>query len=149
MLAAQRQFKQALEDATKAAERNPPLHEILANKVDIEIELGYFDQAKTELEHLEKEFKGRVARDVQLGLRCKLALRQGDWKAADGFYGQLQNKALAVHQGLRHEILKQKLADNGISTLEAQEAREEWRALEVKFKRQSPEFFVSTMYDDA
>jgi tetratricopeptide (TPR) repeat protein len=120
--AARKQFEAALEDAELAILRNPPLHEILAQHIDILIELGRFEDAAHRLDRLSLQFKGRNHRNAQLGLLCKLALRQGRWKEAEDFYQQLQAKDLPVHLGLLREILSQKSQDRKIPERERQEA---------------------------
>lgn len=111
LYAARKQFEPALAEANLAAQRQPPLHEILTNRIDILIELARYDEAAGQLDSVEQHFKGRAAKDVQTGLRCKLALRQGDWREAEHFYGSLHNKELPVHKSLRAELLRQKADD--------------------------------------
>jgi hypothetical protein len=69
--------------------------------------------------------KGRTAKDVQVGLNCKLALRQGQWRDAEGFHSQLHNKGSIVHKYLRAELLRQKALDLTVLQSEQKEATEE------------------------
>lgn len=133
--AARKEFQAALVDAELAIERKPPLHEILAQHVDILIELGRFDDAKARLEELSQKFKGRNTKDAQLGLQCKLSLRQSDWREAEAHYMHLNAKDLPVHLGLRREILRQKSQDPRISAEDRDQAMEEMNNLEAKLAR--------------
>jgi tetratricopeptide (TPR) repeat protein len=129
LYAARGQFDRALVEANRAAQRNPPLHEILTNRIDILIELARYDEARQELNVVAQQFKGRAARDVQTGLRCKLALRQGNWREAEPLYTSLHNKDFPVHKSLRAELLRQKALDMAVPLHEREMAREEAGAL--------------------
>ncbi len=128
--AAKKAFVSALEDSEIACRREPPLHEILAMRVDILIELKRFPEAAEKLTDLEMRFRGRNARDVQLGLRCKLELRQGNWQQAEKCYQQLNSKKLPVHLGLRVEILRQRLVDPELKSGDTRALEQELGALE-------------------
>ena len=126
LYAAKGQFESALVEADRAALRNPPLHEILTNRIDILIELERYDKALHELGIVEQQFKGRAAKDVQTGLRCKLALRQGNWREAEPLYTALHNKDFPVHKALRAELLRQEEAlDMAVPVRERELAKEE------------------------
>jgi len=134
LYAARRQYEAALADTEIACRRVPPLHEILANRVDILIELGRFADAHTQIQDLSKQFGGPRHRDVQIGLLCKLSLRQHDWREAESFYKKLHAKHLRVHRGLRLEILRQKIEDPDITPEDRKAAEEELGALESEAK---------------
>lgn len=125
-----RQWEAALSDSEIACLRKPPLHEILAQRVDILIELGRYERASEEIEELSKSFGGRQARNVQFGLRCKLALRKGDWREAEEQYGRMPDKDLNVHRALRLEVLRQKQLDQQLSRVEQAQAKAEFAELE-------------------
>jgi tetratricopeptide (TPR) repeat protein len=125
LYAAKGQFESALVEADRAALRNPPLHEILTNRIDILIELERYEKALQELGIVEQQFKGRAAKDVQTGLRCKLALRQGNWREAEPLYTALHNKDFPVHKALRAELLRQKALDMAVPVRERELAKEE------------------------
>jgi hypothetical protein len=91
--------------------------------------LGKYDEALSELDNVEQHFKGKAAKDVQTGLRCKLALRQGDWREAEQFYAVLHNKELPVHKSLHAELLRQKAIDSALSSQDRKIASEESQAL--------------------
>ncbi len=128
--AAKKQFHLALEDAETAIRREPPLHEIFAQYIDILIELERYADAERELAALARKFRGRNARDIQHGLRCKLQLRQGNWREAEAMYQQLHLKELPVHRALRREILRQKIQDARVIGDERHQAKEELTDLE-------------------
>ena len=129
LYAAKGQFHRALEEADRAALRTPPVAEILANRIDILIELERYKDALVELDQVALRFKGSAARDVQVGLRCKLQLRQANWREAEVLYSTLHNKEFPVHKSLRAELLRQKSTDLTISADERKVAREEAHAL--------------------
>jgi tetratricopeptide (TPR) repeat protein len=129
LYAAKKQFDRALIEADRAVKRNPPLHEILTSRIDILIELGRYDEALKDLTSVEQQFKGRGAKDVQLGLRLKLALRQSNWRDAEQFYSTLHNKDLPVHKSLRAELLRQKASDKSVSVEDRKAADEESQSL--------------------
>jgi hypothetical protein len=89
------------------------------------IELERYDDALRELGSVEQQFKGRTAKDVQTGLRCKLALRRGNWREAEPLYTALHNKDLPVHKSLRAELLRQKSLDAAVPLKEREQAKEE------------------------
>lgn len=129
LYAAKKRFERALTEADKAAQRNPPLHEILTNRIDILIELKRYEDALHELSEVEQRFKGKAARDVQTGLRCKLALRQGKWREAEPLYAALHNKEYPVHKSLKAELLRQKAGDTTLPSGEREKAKTEADAL--------------------
>jgi tetratricopeptide (TPR) repeat protein len=129
LYAAKKQFPKALVEANLAAERQPPLHEILTNRIDILIELTRYSEALSELAKVEQQFKGKSAKDVQVGLRCKLALRQGHWREAEELYATLHNKEVPVHKSLRAELLRQKAVDANVVDVERKAANEESKVL--------------------
>jgi tetratricopeptide (TPR) repeat protein len=129
LYAARGQFDRALDEANRAALRNPPLHEILTTRIDILIELKRYDDALQELSVVEQQFTGKTAKDVQTGLRCKLHLRQGHWREAEPLYTALHNKDFPVHKSLRAELLRQKAIDMTVAPAERKLAKEESESL--------------------
>jgi tetratricopeptide (TPR) repeat protein len=136
--AARKQFLSALEDTENACLREPPLHHILAQRVDILIELSRFPEATDKLVELESRFRGRNAHDVHLGLRCKLELRQGNWQQAEKYHDQLDSKTSAVHLGLRAEILRQKITDSKLKEHERNALEQEAKTIESKLAWNPP-----------
>jgi len=127
--AAKKQFGPALAEADLAVKRTPPLHEMLTNRIDILIELQRYPEAIRELNRVEQQFRGKTAKDVQVGLRCKLALRQGRWSEAEDLYLQLSKKDSIVHKHLRADILRQKSLDAAIPSRDRSEAKIEAESL--------------------
>ena len=147
--AAKKQFGPALTEANLAAQRTPPLHEMLTNRIDILIELHRYPEALEELSRVEQQFRGKMARDVQVGLRCKLALRQGLWSEAEGFYSQLHNKESLVHKHLRADILRQKSVDAKVSSQDRNDAKAELELLTKELTAVGATFpFVSDGAED-
>jgi tetratricopeptide (TPR) repeat protein len=130
--AAKRQFELAIKDADEAARRQPPLHEILSSRVDILIELGRYPEAAKALDELEGQFRSKVLRNVRSGLRCKMALRQGDWRTAELLFEKITSPDLDVHQKLLFEILRQKTLDGSLSAKEQEKAKAQLLALSSK-----------------
>ena len=107
--AARGQWTEASQDAEIACKGVYPRFEAMAQRADILIELSRFPEASSAIEDLFP--KGIMKRDVKTGLKCKLSLRQGKWQEAEVLWQGLQQKELPVQQGLRKEILLQKVAD--------------------------------------
>lgn len=107
-----RQWPEALADANAACDERYPVFECLTQRADILIEMGSHAEALEAINQL-RPFN-TVKRDVVTGLRCKLALSQGRWREAEVFWGQLRQKDLPVHRGLRAGILQQKAEDQAI-----------------------------------
>jgi tetratricopeptide (TPR) repeat protein len=127
---ARRQWEAALADSEIACLRKPPLHEILALRVDILIELARYERASEEIEELSKSFGGRQASDVQFGLRCKLALRRRSWREAEEQYRHMSDRDSDIHRAIRLEILRQKQVDQQLSRVEQAQAGAEFAELE-------------------
>jgi hypothetical protein len=102
---------------------------MLTNRIDILIELQRYPEAIRELNRVEQQFRGKTAKDVQVGLRCKLALRQGRWSEAEDLYLQLSKKDSIVHKHLRADILRQKSLDAAIPSRDRSEAKIEAESL--------------------
>jgi tetratricopeptide (TPR) repeat protein len=146
---ARREFKAALADIERAAKRDPPLHEILATRANILVELGRYAEAGEWLGDLEKRFRGAKARDVHNGLWCKMALRQGRWEQAEEMYQQLKAKDLPVHQALRMEIVRQRLQSGSGSPEERTRLEEELGMLTEAQERAGVRFAFEAGMDGA
>jgi len=129
---AQRNFRSALIYAENACDSPGRRFEFLTNRVDILIELEEFERATNELTELDRLFRvGWDRIDVRLGLRCKLLLRQKQWRQAGSLWKDIEDKQTPVCWGLRVEILRQTIEDVNASPGERIEAREELERLEV------------------
>lgn len=121
--ATHKQWTEALQDADVACESIPPRFEAMAQRADILIELGRFPEAASAIEDLVPI--GVQKRDVKTGLKCKLLLRQGKWQEAEVLWQGLRQKELPVQQGLRKEILLQKVKDVMTAPVDRKEATDE------------------------
>jgi len=98
--------------------------EAYARKISILIELQRFQDALARLDELKKKF-GTHRSDIQLGLRCKLLIRQGRWHEAKTVWDKMRNKNLPVHLRLLQRILELKVVDPTISLVERETATKE------------------------
>jgi uncharacterized protein HemY len=111
LLNARNRFQEALPHAELALRGSKRRFEVEATLVNTLIEVGSFDRARQALDELDKQNAGPINRDVKIGLRCKLYLRERKWKDADRLWGELSDKSWPVHRGLRQEILQQQIDD--------------------------------------
>jgi tetratricopeptide (TPR) repeat protein len=126
LLNARKKFQEALEHAQIAANTHQNRFEVLANLVDLEIEMSDFNSAAEELSELEKGHKtAGNRRDVLLGLRCKLSLKQNRWREAEDLWKKIDGRTKPVHLALRVEILKQRIKDSATSPGQRAEAETE------------------------
>jgi tetratricopeptide (TPR) repeat protein len=112
LLNAQKRFAAALPHAREATKGTRRRFEMEATYIDIMIELEDFPNATKKLEELDKlgHFAGDK-RDVVLGLKCKLLLRQRKWRTAEEIWNLLEDKSSPVHVALRMNILEQQMED--------------------------------------
>ena len=115
LLSAKKKFLEALPHAELALQGAERRFEAEATLVDTLIELGRFQKAREALDELDKQKTGPVNRDVRIGLRCKLYLRERKWKDAGQLWNELADKSWPVHRGLRQEILQQQIDDPATS----------------------------------
>lgn len=121
-------WEAALAEAEQACETGHSPFEAFATKIDCQIHLQRFPEAEATLGQVEERFKSH-RRDVQLGLRCKLLIRRGQWKEAKVVWDQLQNKTKSVHRALLLRILDLKSKDSSVPLLERQQAEAESKTL--------------------
>lgn len=76
------------------------------------------------LDHQRTKF-GSVKADIQLGLRCKLYIRRGDWRQAETIWQTLKNKNDEVAAAMRRQIYELKAKDPTISLVERKRAEDE------------------------
>lgn len=120
---ARRQWTEALQDAEVSCASVPPRFECMAQRADILIELSRLPEAASAIEALVPI--GVVKRDVKMGLKCKLLLRQGKWQEAKVLWQGFHQKESPVAQALQKEILKQKVADIMTAPADRKEASQE------------------------
>lgn len=110
---ARKQFAEALPHAQAAVDAGGRRRfEVEATLADTLIEVRDFPRASQLLDELDKRDRfGSEKRDIRLGLRCKLHLRQHKWKQAEDLWKELADHTRAVTLALRREILQQKIDD--------------------------------------
>lgn len=121
LFAAQEHWDSALSEADSACASNPQSFESFALRADILIEMRRFSEAAEALNTLGKRFD--TDRDVQAGLRIKLATRQGRWREAMGEWNSLRDKLRPVHQALLMRIKELQAQDPALSLTERSAAR--------------------------
>lgn len=130
LLSAQREFAEALLHADLAVQSSRVRFEAFASRIDILIELEQFDRATTELNALDARYKAETLRDdIRIGLRCKLLLREQNWRLAEQVLNQTTNRTSPHYLGLRFEVLNQKTKDSTVSPGEREAALRENDAL--------------------
>lgn len=135
MFAAMNRPADALPHAREALRDSRGRYEIDCELISILIDLRQFEEAETRLEDLER--KDRTSgnrRDVRLGLRLKLLLRQGDWRSAEEYWEPLSDKDSPVQKALRIELLEYKIADKSLSPTLKQSSVEELRIVRGEHK---------------
>jgi Flp pilus assembly protein TadD len=134
LLNAKKQFHAALPYARAAAVGARGFRrrfEVEATLVDTLIEVNDFGSATTELDSLDRRDRfGAEYKDIRMGLRCKLYLRQGKWHDADAAWSQIEEKQRGVHQALRQEILQQLVADLSVTPGQRADAKRELEAIQ-------------------
>jgi tetratricopeptide (TPR) repeat protein len=130
LLAARKAFRPALTFADMANKDPRRRFEFLANRVGILIELEEYKKADEELTQLDNNFRlGWDYHDVRLALRCKLLLRQNQWRPVETLLNQLKGENARLKLALRVEILKKKIQDLTASPGERAEAQQELEAI--------------------
>jgi pentatricopeptide repeat protein len=114
----------ALAEAEAALKSGKDVFEAYAQRVDLLIELGRYEEAASELEQMKQKF-GNVRRDVQFGLKCKYYLRQGDWRRAETVWRELKDRNSEIHNAMLRQIFELKSKDTALSLVERQQARDE------------------------
>jgi tetratricopeptide (TPR) repeat protein len=112
--ATQRRTAEAVAAAEQANSFGTPRFEIQADLPDRLIEAGNYGEAARLIEELEPI--SATHKDVQWGLRLKLALREGNWIRADSCWSRLRHKELPIHRRLRREVLVMALADEKLTS---------------------------------
>lgn len=122
--ASQNMLEKALVEAETALQTGHSPFEAYAQRVDVLVELGKYQDAMKALEELHDRF-GNQRRDVQLGLRAKLLIREGNWQAAKAAWDRITTKSKLVHQVLLLRILSLKAQDGTLSLKVRQDAQKE------------------------
>ncbi|HEX3581896.1 MAG TPA: toll/interleukin-1 receptor domain-containing protein [Thermoanaerobaculia bacterium] len=148
LFAAQEEWERALEAADAACAADSRAFEAFALRIDILIEMGRFREAAEALASLASGFD--IERDVQIGLRVKLATREGRWRDALAEWNTLRDKQRAVAQGLLLRIKDQQAQDSNLSLSERAGARtvaEELRG-RISLPRPSPVLDAAMDYEE-
>src|SRR5206468_2443395 len=124
------EFAEALVHAEQAVQQARTRFEVLASRIDILIELEQFDRALAELSVLDDRFRVTSSRDdIRFGIRAKLLIREQKWQLAEQVLSQTTNRQTPHYQGLRLDILAQKIKDPTVSPGEREVAIRERDAL--------------------
>lgn len=124
ILAKKGSLDSALREAEIAFDSGRGTFEAHCQKIDILIELGRYTEIEAELESLKRRF-GNIRRDIQTGLRCKLYIRQGDWRRAQAVWDSLDDKNSEINNVMMRQILVRKSEDPSLSITERQSVRDE------------------------
>ena len=112
-LAKKGQFELALVEAESACESEFAQLSAYTTKADILIELRKFKEAEEVLAYIYMHF-GSQAKDIQLGVRCKLLVRQGNWREAKAVWLQIEGKQTRATQGIHLRILEAQLLEGNL-----------------------------------
>ena len=135
-LARSKQLIDALAEADAACQTGKSPFEAYAQKIDILIDIGRMDDARKDLESLERQFSTH-RRDIRNGLSCKLLIREGKWREAQQVWEQIDGTEQTVNQHLLLRILEMKSIDNNLTLLQRQEATQESVALKILLESES------------
>jgi len=111
------QFKHteaALDHARKAVsfEDRPPF-EVLAHLIDCEIENDQLLEAENNLIRLNNDY-GHRRNDVRIGLRCKLAIAQGNYRDALDESNRIEDKDSYFYKRIRRDALSGELQQSAL-----------------------------------
>jgi tetratricopeptide (TPR) repeat protein len=147
LLNARRKFSEALPHAELALQGPRKRFEVETTFVDTLIEVQNFGRATLLLDELDqRERYANEKKDVRIGLRCKLLLRQKKWRQAEDIWEALVDKSRPVHLALRIEILQQKIADLTVSPGIRAESTVELNKLQTE--RGTDEMLLFTVDDE-
>lgn len=102
---ADKNYELALCEAEMACSKQDGLFEAFGQKANVLIEMAKYEEATECLDSITDKF-GRRRLDVQLGLRCKLFIKQKKWQEANAVWNRISNKDSAVNRALLASILK-------------------------------------------
>ncbi len=148
LFAAMRRPAQALPHARAALVGARGRYEIESVLISVLIDLGEFGEAEERLTQMEKSDRASGSRkDVRLGLRVKLNVRQGSWRTAQGYWESLSEKGSPVQKALRIELLERKLEDVSISVSDRASTKEEHKELVENINHLGDTSFFSDDYE--
>jgi hypothetical protein len=85
-----------------------------------------------------KQKFGKLRRDVQFGLKCKLFLRQGDWRKAETVWRELREPNSEINNAMLRPIFELKSKDGSLSLVDRQQARDEVALLDPDLRNVDP-----------
>lgn len=125
-------LKDALNEAELACKTNYSPFEAFAQKIDILIDIGNYDEARKGLTEIENRFSTH-RKDIRLGLQCKLFIKEENWREAFSVWNIITNKEIRVVKQLYRRIHELKSVDRSISLSERQKSIEEIEKLKKEF----------------
>lgn len=131
----QRLWDLALTEAKLACDTGHARFAANAQKADIMIELGQYSDAKKEIDYLTYRFRTHN-QDIQIGLNCKLFIRQGKWQEALTIWDKLIDKNREVHLALLASIFDLKSNDYEISLAERDLAKKQAEEIRTRIERE-------------
>ncbi len=129
ILAAKHLWDAALRETELAIHSNKAIFEAHCLKADILIELRRYHEAERQLDELRRVF-GTMRNDVQMGIRCKLYIRQGDWRRAEKIWEAFADKSTEVNNVLLRQIYSLKANDPTLPLVTRQQAKDELALLD-------------------
>ena len=126
---ADKNFDLALREAEMACTKQNGLFEAFGQKTNVLIEMGKYEEATKCLKTIKDKF-GRSRLDIQLGLRCKLFIKQRRWHEAVTVWNELSNKDSAVNVALLVSILRLELHDCETTLLRKKQIYSQLEAME-------------------
>lgn len=127
-LAARGRPFEALNDAEYACSGKSARFEMRVLLASVLIDCRKFEEADEAIAKLRARTEWH--KDIQIGLRCELLIRQAKWREAETVWQGLRSKDRPVHLGLRREILKIKVNDESLPLVEREEVKEELSGLD-------------------
>ena len=126
---ADRNFDLALNEAEKACSKQSGLFEAFGQKANVLIEMAKYEEALKCLDTIQDKF-GRTRLDIQLGLRCKLFIKQKMWQEAYAVWNKISDKGSAVNKALLALILKLEFHAHETSLLRKKQINAQLEAME-------------------
>lgn len=129
VLAKKGRWQEALAENEKALASGKERFQVHCFRADLLIELKRYNDAAQILDQMRGKF-GQLKEDVQLGLRCKLAIRQGDWRKGEVIWQSMKEKNDEFALGMQRQIYELKANDSTLSLVERKDAEAELALLD-------------------
>lgn len=134
-LSAKKMWESALVEADVACKTGFSPFEAYAQRANIYIELAKYSEAAKEIDELQKKFRSHK-RDIQIGLQCKLLIRQKKWREAKTVWDSMEDKSSEVHRWILYRILELKGRDEYVLLSERKAAAQEAEQLKSMLDHQ-------------